>query len=188
MRHLGTMRLETQRLILRPFTREDGPHMLRNWAGDSEVTRYLTWPVHTDEAVSLRYIESLMEDYDQPETYNWGIEYKDLGEVIGSISVVRRDDTVETVHIGYCLGRSWWNRGIMPEAFAAVIRFFIEEVGANRVEARHDLRNPGSGRVMEKCGLIYEGTLRQSGRNNQGICDEAWYALLREDYLKGREA
>ena len=56
--------------------------------------------------------------------------------------------------------------------------FFFDEVGVNRVESRHDPNNPNSGAVMRKCGMTFEGTLRQSDWNNQGICDASWYALL----------
>ena len=64
----------------------------------------------------------------------------------------------------------------MTEAFTEVIRFFMEEVGANRLEARYDIRNENSGKVMEKCGLKYEGTLRASDINNSGVGDGAWYS------------
>lgn len=182
MRHLATKSLETGRLILRPFTASDAPHMYRNWANSSEVTNHLTWPPHVDEGVSLAHIQSI--DYGDPETYSWGIELKELGQVIGSIGSVGHKNEIETVHIGYCLGRDWWYMGIMSEAFAEIIRFFFEEVGVNRIEARHDLRNPNSGKVMQKCGLTYEGTLRKSGMSNAGLGDMAWYAILREDYVK----
>ena len=56
----------------------------------------------------------------------------------------------------------------------------ISEVGMNRVEAYHDTRNPHSGAVMRKCGMQYEGTLRASAWNNQGVCDASWYAILSE--------
>ena len=92
------------------------------------------------------------------------------------------DEEVGSAHIGYCIGRRWWNKGITSEAFSAVIKFLTEEVGVNRIESRHDTRNINSGKVMEKCGLKYEGTLRQSDINTQGICDAAWYSLLKEDY------
>ena len=59
MRHLGTKTLETERLILRRVTAADAPDMLRNWAGDGEVTKYLTWQPHTDAGVSLEYINSI---------------------------------------------------------------------------------------------------------------------------------
>lgn len=182
MRHQGTKVLETDRLKLRRFTVNDAQDMYNNWASDDEVTKYLMWPSHNNVEVSKAYIESIINVYSQPDTYNWGIELKEIGQVIGAISVVRYDDAVESVHIGYCIGSKWWNKGITSEAFTAVIKYLMEEVEVNRIESRHDPRNPNSGKVMEKCGLRYEGTLRESDYNNQGICDASWYALLREDY------
>ena len=88
------------------------------------------------------------------------------------------------VHIGYCIGRTWWNKGYTSEALKELLRFFFEEVGVNRIESRHDPRNPNSGKVMLKCGLNYEATLRQSDKNNQGICDAAHYAILAEEYFE----
>lgn len=108
-----------------------------------------------------------------------------LGEPIGSISVVSMNDRAELVHIGYCIGRNWWHRGIMSEALGAVLDFFFDEVGVNRVESRHDPDNPNSGAVMRKCGMKYEGTLRQSDWNNQGICSASWYSLLKEERFGG---
>ena len=46
MNHLGTVVLETTRLILRRFTIEDAEGMYRNWASEDEVTKFLTWPTH----------------------------------------------------------------------------------------------------------------------------------------------
>ena len=63
----------------------------------------------------------------------------------------------------------------------AVMDYMFDEVGVNRVESRHDPRNPNSGAVMRKCGMRFEGTLRQSDWNNQGICDASWYGLLAEE-------
>ena len=72
----------------------------------------------------------------------------------------------------------------MSEALKAVIDFLFEEVGMERIEARHDPNNPHSGGVMRKCGMKYEGTTRRSDRNNQGICDAAHYAILRSEWEK----
>lgn len=58
--------------------------------------------------------------------------------------------------------------------------FLFDEVKVNRIEARHDPRNPNSGKVMLKCGLRYEGTRIQADRNNaSGLCDVALYGLVR---------
>jgi aminoglycoside 6'-N-acetyltransferase I len=64
------------------------------------------------------------------------------------------------------------------------VRFFFEDVGVNRIESRHDPRNPNSGKVMQKAGLRYEGTSLESDWNNQGICDAANYAILAKDYFR----
>ena len=182
MRHCGTIRLETERLVLRRFDINDADAMYRNWASDSEVTKYLTWPAHRSPADSLRILESWIPLYRNDDTYQWAITLKENGsEPIGSIAAVRVSDDLSLVHVGYCLGRNWWHQGIITEALGAVIRFFFDEAGANRVECRHDPRNPHSGMVMQKCGMRYEGTMRSADRNNQGICDACLYGILRSD-------
>ena len=184
--HKGTQPIETSRLILRRARREDAQPMFRNWASDPEVTKFLTWPAHSSIAVSEMVIGSWLQEYEKESYYQWMIVLKELGEPIGSISVVRLNDPVEEAEIGYCIGRSWWHRGIVSEALAAVIEYLFVEVGMNRVAARHDPNNPNSGRVMRKCGMKYEGTAHAADRNNQGICDADHYAILRSDWGQPR--
>ncbi len=185
MKHLGTVELETERLILRRIKSSDAKPMFDNWASDDEVTKYLTWPTHSSVDVSKDVISEWIQNYSDNKFYQWGIALKDnVDEPIGSISVVHMDDDIDMVHIGYCIGRKWWHQGVTSEAFKEVIRFLIEEVGAKRIESRHDSNNPNSGKVMLKCGLQYEGTLRNSDMNNQGICNSVMYGLLAEDYYK----
>lgn len=182
MNHQGTKRLETERLILRPGAAGDAGAMFRNWANDPEVTKYLSWPTHTSEEVSAMVLADWMKRCEKPDCYQWVIELKALGEIIGSISVVNSaDERVQAMEIGYCIGRRWWHQGITSEALKAVMDYLFDEVGARRVEARHDPRNPHSGAVMRKCGMKYEGTHRRADWNNQGVCDEAVYALLRDE-------
>ena len=182
--HKGTQTIETPRLILRRAVREDAAPMFRNWASNPEVTRYLTWPPHSSIEVTRERLEIWLAEYHNNDYYQWMIELKELGEPIGSISVVRQNDCVEEAEIGYCIGSRWWHRGIVPEALTAVIKYLFEEVGMNRIAARHDPNNPNSGRVMRKCGMRYEGTTHASDRNNQGICDADHYAILRSDWGK----
>ena len=180
--HKGTQTIETSRLILRRAIREDAEPMFRNWASDPEVTKFLTWPAHSDIAVSEMVIGSWLQEYEKDSYYQWMIELKEIGQPIGSISVVRQNDRVEEAEIGYCIGSQWWHRGIMTEALSAVIAYLFDEVGMNRIAARHDPNNPHSGGVMRKCGMKYEGTNRACDRNNQGICDAAQYAMTRSDW------
>ena len=183
MRHLGTQTIETERLILRKARPEDARALFDNWASDERVTEFMTWQHYAKPEEAEWRISYLLSQYANDNFYEWHIELKEIGQPIGSIGAVHVDDNVRLAHIGYCMGCRWWGQGIMPEALAAVIQFFFEQVGVNRVEACHDVDNPKSGRVMQKCGMTYEGTLRQSGWNNRGINDRAIYGILREEYF-----
>lgn len=184
MEHKGTVHLETDRLILRPFIIEDIEPAFRNWTSDEQVTKYLRWPTHKDISVTDRVLKSWLECYDAPTFYQWAIELKELGEPIGTISVVDMDERTAKIHIGYCIGSKWWHQGYTSEAFARIIPFFFEEVKAGRIESQHDPNNPNSGNVMKKCGLTYEGTLRKADWSNQGIVDACMYGLLAEEYFQ----
>lgn len=184
MEHLGTRTLETPRLLLRRFTMEDAEAMYSNWASDPVVTEFLTWPPHESVEASQEILREWIAAYERPDYYHWAIVPREAGEPVGGISTVGRDNNIQMVHIGYCIGTAWWHRGMMSEALAAVVKYFFEEVGVNRVESRHSVLNPNSGAVMQKCGLRYEGTKRQGDCCNHGISDSVEYAILAQDYFK----
>lgn len=181
MNHKGTVTLETERLILRQYRTEDAEDMFRNWAASEEVTRFLTWEPYKSVDDVRGYIQWIIDNYSDNK-YEWMIEWKETNEAIGTIGVISIREDIAGCEIGYCLSEYYWGKGIMPEALKEVIRFLFEEVGMNRIHATHDPNNPKSGKVMEKCGMKYEGTMRQGSRNNQGICDCAMRAILKEDY------
>ncbi len=169
-------------MLLRRYVAADAGAMYKNWASDKEVTKYLTWPAHSSQEVSRSVIEDWINRYSNIEYYHWAIVWKENGdEPIGDIAVNYMNEHSSTAQIGYCIGRLWWHKGIMSEALQAVMNFLFDVVDVKRIEARHDPRNPNSGKVMKKCGMKYEGTLRSSDWNNQGICDACYYALLQSE-------
>ncbi len=182
MNHKGTVRLETERLVLRPMCQEDAPSVYENWAKDDEVTKYLTWPSHSSVEASKGYMQFLESGYPDPKFYQWGIVLKETGELIGNISVVDLIENIDAAELGWVIGRRWWGQGIMPEAATEVVRFLFEEVGCNRICAGFDQNNPKSGRVMEKIGMTREGLHKAAGKNNQGIVDMVIYGLIKEDW------
>lgn len=182
MEHKGTKTIETKRLLLRQFHKNDAEAMFRNWESDSKVTEFLRWKTATDISEAEQVLYEWVHGYDHSDFYQWAIVLKEIGEPIGSISVVEKNDDLDIVHIGYCIGSKWWNQGITSEAFKAIIPFFFEEVGVNRIEAQHDPNNANSGKVMQKCGLRYEGILRQADWNNKGVVDACMYSLLKSEW------
>lgn len=183
MEHKGTVTIDTERLLLRQFKESDVLAAYNNWMSDDKVTEYLRWPTHGSIDVSDKVIKSWIDLYKNKDFYQWAIVLKEMGdEPIGTISVVDMNNRLDIVHIGYCIGSRWWNKGIVTEAFQGIIPFLFDEVKANRIESQHDPNNIGSGKVMLKCGLKYEGTLRQADFSNKGIVDAAVYGLLASEY------
>ena len=179
MKHIGTILLETERLMLRRFTIDDAEAMFNNWASDDEVTKYLTWPTHKSIDDSKWFINFCLDGYKEPSFYNWVIELKDTYELIGNISIVNVFDNTDSVEFGWVIGRKYWGKGYAPEACNKIIDVMFNEVGASCVFAIHDVNNPKSGKAMQKLGMKFEGIIRQCNRNNQGIVDCARYSILK---------
>ena len=187
LNHQGTKKLETERLILRQFKIEDYVEMYNNWACEDVVTKFLTWQTHTNQDVTKSVLADWISKYANKDFYNWAIELKEENRLIGNISVVSlREETLSAI-LGYCMGSKWWGKEIMPEAGKAVLKYLFEEVGFNRIAANHDKNNPKSGRVMQKIGMTYEGTLRSAGFCNQGIIDDVRYSILKSEWELNRQ-
>lgn len=187
MEHKGTKVIETDRLVLRPFRLDDVKAAFSNWTSDDKVTEYLRWPTHESISVTEKVIQSWITEYINPSFYQWAIVWKAIDEPVGTISVAARDEALNILHVGYCIGSKWWRQGITSEAFSAIIPYLFQEVGANRIESQHDPNNPHSGDVMKKCGLSYEGTLRQADFSNKGVVDSCMYSLLKSEWLGKRQ-
>lgn len=179
VKHLGTRRIETKRLILRRFTLDDALPMYRNWASDPEVTKYLTWQTHENAEQTKNVLESWISSYENEDKYIWCIAKKDNDEPIGSINAFHYQEKINAMEVGYCVSRSYWHQGITSEALGAVMKYLLDEVGIDRIEARHDAINPNSGGVMRKCGMKHEGTRIRAGWTNAGIYDTELYGYVR---------
>ena len=181
MNLLGTKTLQTARLTLRPFRADDAEEMFENWANDPEVTRYMTWTPHGD--VSLTKELCAQWERAAASSFQWAIVYGET--LIGSISVIDVDEVQERGTIGYCIGKKWWGKGLMTEAVREVVRFMFEEVGLCRISGSHAAPNIGSGRVMAKSGLRYEGTRRGHWKlpSTGERVDIVMRGMIKEDYF-----
>ena len=104
MTHFGTKELETDRLRLRKFELTDAEAIYNNWANDSDVTKYLMWPTHKDVGVTSSVLSEWVNRYNDDTFYQWAIVLKsNRSNPIGSISIVKMDERIEMVHVGYCI-------------------------------------------------------------------------------------
>ena len=183
--HTGTIRLETERLVLRPTNISDAEQMYNNWASDPEVTKYLLWQPHADIEVTKGILVNWDKENEKLDYYHWGIVDKETGQIIGTGGALGINERHHSTELGYCMSRAQWGKGYMSEAVAAIIKHLFNTVGLNRITACHDISNVGSGRVMQKCGMVFEGIQRQAYYcDRRGFYDLACYAILRDYYVE----
>ncbi len=175
--------LETARLVLRPIRRQDAQDIF-SYASDPEVARYVLWEPHKSIAETRSYIRCIRSLYRRGLPASWAVVLRETGRVIGTIGFMWYSDVNSAAELGYSFSRMFWNNGYATEALRAVIASAFSTLSVNRLEAQHDVRNPASGRVMEKCGMQKEGRLRQRIRNKEEFIDTVLYAILRADLEK----
>ena len=180
-RFLEKKQIETARLILRRVRRTDAEDMF-SYASQEVVTRYLTWNPHPDLLHTKRYVTYLDSRYRVAQYFDFAIVLRDCGRMIGTIGFVSFDEENSIGEVGYVLHPDFWGMGIMTEALSAVIRFGFEELGLHRIEASYMPENCASRRVMEKCGMTFEGIRRGLRLVKGSYIDVGTYAILAEDY------
>ena len=173
--------LETADLILRKPAVKDAKDIFR-YASDPEVARYVLWEPHRSLSETRSFVRFLRSRIRSGYPSSWVVVLKETCSVIGTIGFIWYSEENRSAELGYSFSREHWNRGYATQALKAVIDASFTSLPLNRLEAQHDLRNPASGRVMEKCGLRQEGILRNRIVNKGEYIDVALYAVLRSDW------
>jgi len=156
--HLGTVTIETNRLILRKHELADADDIFRNWANDPEVSRFWSWEPHKNIDQTKSLLAGWIEDYGKIDTYHWIIELKEISQTIGYIYLNEFDDTDASASVHFALSRKFWGQGIMTEACKAVFDFAFSALRIKKINSRHHVANPASGAVMQKCGMRHMKT------------------------------
>lgn len=173
--------LTTPRLLLRGFQLEDAPRVAL-LAGDFEVARMLSSIPHPyEEELAVEWIQGHPNQLKCQTAIHYAILIRENNLLIGAIGL-QFDWPNQSAELGYWIGKPYWNQGYATEAARAVLKYAFRELGLNRVEARHMTKNPASGRVMQKIGMTYEGTLRQSIYRFGNFEDAALYSILRQEF------
>lgn len=102
--------------------------------------------------------------------------------MVGACGLVNWEAEHARAEVGFVLSREYWGRGLMSEAVRAILRFGFERMNLNRIEARCIAENAASARVMEKAGMVYEGTLRQREYIKGAYRDIKLYAILKKGF------
>lgn len=151
--------LATERLRLRPFDVSDGPPV-RCLAGDRRIAdTTVNIPHPYGEGMAEAWIATHRLEFNAGRQVNLAVTLDPGGALIGAVGMILepRDHRGD---LGYWIGVPHWGRGYCTEACRAVLDYAFSGLALNRVTAYHFSRNPASGRVMEKLGMLHEGRLR----------------------------
>ena len=169
-------RIETERLILRPWREDDAEELFR-WASDPEVGPCAGWAPHRDVEDSRNVLRTILI---KPDT--WAVTLRGSDEPVGSVGVFPTDfsEGKGQPEIGYWIARPLWGKGYIPEAVRALIAHCFAG-GAEAVWCAHAVVNDRSRRVIEKCGFVFRGQAEarmQIGETR--LC--SYYSIRREDW------
>ena len=148
---MNTPTIETQRLILRRFTQDDA-RALYQILSDEEVNTFLPmFPLKTMEEANAYIQKQYLDTYQEPFGYRYAVCLKTDHIPIGYVQV----SSSESHDFGYGLRKDFWHKGIITEAGRAVVEE-LRNSGMPFITATHDIKNPRSGEVMKKLGMIYQ--------------------------------
>lgn len=171
--------IKIEKLLLRPLTMADSNDVY-TYSKSKNVGPRAGWKPHE----TIEETEEIMKAIFVGQENIWGIE-KDK-KIIGSIGLIgdphRQNDQARM--LGYALSEDYWCQGIMTEAARAVLAYGFNTLALSLISVVHYPSNLGSQRVIEKCGFLYEGTIRQAEKIYTGeIRDVKAYSMTRAEFM-----
>ena len=177
-----TETINTERLILRKFESSDVESVFKNWASDPEVQLNYGEPVYSSTAEVKALLEKYISVYECANYYRWAVIDGNLEIRARAVPFFLVDIKNEFAEIEYCIGRTYQGKGYATEACKAVIRFGFEAIGLHKVQICCRPKNIKSKSVIEKCGLTYEGPLRDYFKMPDGSFESRMYfSFLRDE-------
>ena len=175
--------IPTERLVLRPFALSDGPDVKR-LAGAKEIAdTTLNIPHPYEDGMAEEWISTHQPRFEAGELSNFAITLRATGELIGAIGLMI-NERHSHAELGYWIGVPYWNGGYCTEAARAVLAYGFDTLHLHRIFAHYFVRNPASGRVMEKAGMLREGLLRGHMKVREVYEDLVLYGITVDDWKK----
>jgi len=151
---MNTPIIETDRLILRPFSKQDTNNVFLGWESDPDVAKYMFWCSHNDINKTKEWISFEMEQIQSDKWFRWAVIVKDTNKLIGTV-IIYFEEEYNLYEVGYNLGKEHWGHGYTTEAMKAVVEYAQNTLGVKELVGRYAKENPASGRILKKLGFVY---------------------------------
>lgn len=173
--------LETKDLYLRYLTLDDKQAIFNNINNDKEVLKYYVTN-YADNIEDFDF-ERMLNSFIETQKYIFAIVLKQNNEVIGNILQCNNPfELMNSVELGYAIGKKYWNKGYMSQALKAMIDFMFKN-GVHKVWSCHIEDNIASGVVMKKCGMIFEGVRKDDLYYHDKYWDTLVYYIINGEEL-----
>ena len=173
---------ETERLIVRKFTAADASDVYE-CCNDYDViktTLGLPWPYTLGMASG--WIKNQIERQKNNQSYEFAICLKNNpNKVIGCVGLLDINSNAKRAEMGYWVCKKLWKQGIATEAAKGMLNWGFKTLGLHSVIARYFDINPASGKVMQKCGMRYVGTIRDHEVRFGKFYNVGYYEIIESD-------
>lgn len=154
------------------------------YASNENTTRYLAWQTHQSKKFTKNYVKFLQKQYKAGEFFDWGINLRENGKMVGTCGFTSINSEHSRAEIGYVVNPEYWGQGIATASAKLVTSFAFEQLGINRLEAKFIIGNSASEAVMKKIGMQKEGVLREYMFVKGNYEDICIYSMTAQDYFK----
>jgi [ribosomal protein S5]-alanine N-acetyltransferase len=179
--------LTTKRLTLRPFVLDDAWDVER-LAGMREIAdTTLNIPHPYPVGAATRWIETHALAWAAGTGVTYAIVETANGKLTGVVSLMQIHREHRRAELGYWIAVDRWNKGFATEASASILDFGFQNLGLHRIESTHFVRNPASGKVMQKLGMTEEGIERDSAVKWDHYESLVRYAILEPEWNAKRK-
>lgn len=181
-------KLKGEKINLRRHKKSDAQSICEH-IGEKDVTRFTFIPYPYSITDAYDFIKKSHADLRSKREFNYGIEDKENGKIIGGIGLAHVSFKFMHAEVGYWVAKNFWRKGIGKEALNLTIKFGFEQLGLNRIYARVMHPNKVSAHLLESVGFVREGVMREAVRRENEWWDYLWFSMLADEYqaLKKRK-
>lgn len=147
--------IETERLLIRKFTKEDAEFILEILNDPSFIQNIGNRNVHNLQDAENYILNGPVASYTKNGFGLCLVVLKETNESIGICGLIKRD-ALPDVDLGYAFLPNFWSKGYAFESTQAMLSYGWNHVNLNRIVAITDSSNTPSNRVLEKLGFTFE--------------------------------
>ena len=167
----GTVELWTERMILRRYRPGDADDLYRYLGTEPSMYEYSGWNPYATLEMARETVQGFIDSYDDEHVYSWVMDIDDV--IVGTIGAYDyKDDHIE---VGFSVVKGWQGRGLATAALKKVLEYLTENEGIPCVTAWCASENTGSRKVLEKAGMQYICTEKNSLSVGDKVYDKLVY-------------